>query len=202
MCRKYELEIAKLVRKNVLESIPIFYDLIECDQYLRIEDKTVYFPDLALISKYTLRKICWVELKSTSSLIEEGKDFEWIQGKRREINWDLWNELEELAQSKLWYDGLNVDKHENYNIVAQVSQLPVFLIVKKGSKLYWSRIDVFEPDLIEVHWIRTNRGRINPIPVSERLDIFFAVIKKLIETDRGHNSLNLIEVTDRLKKKK
>lgn len=73
--------------------------------------------------------------------------------------------------------------------------------MKSGDKLYWSRIDIFEPDLIEINWINANLGRRNLIPVSERLDILFVVIKKLIEADREHNSLNLIEVTNRLKKK-
>lgn len=180
----FEEQTAKWIRRHIPEVIPIYYDICEkpFNHYLELNEKQVYFPDFALISKYTLRKVCWVEVKATQSLDEEGKDFEWIQEKK--VDWYLWNRF---IQSKLWYN-LNTEKHENYNIIAKLSGLPVFLIVFSGGKKYWGRIDIFKPELENVYYkpvyYKPKRTSRNLIPVSDNLSLLIKIIKVLVKIDK------------------
>lgn len=179
----FEEGIAKLIRKAVSDVIPIYYDLAEgpFNYYLEMDGRKIYFPDFALVSKFTLRKVCWVEVKSTQSIYEEGKDFNWIN-EAKECSWYLWSKY--IGKSKLWYN-LDVEKHRNYNIVAEISGLPVFLIIFSKNKMYWGRVDIYEPELKNIHYKaeRKETSR-NLIPISENLKLLARIIEDLVKVDQ------------------
>lgn len=185
----------------VPEVIPFKYDIPKkpFKYYLEIDGRDVYFPDFALVSKFTLRKVCWVEVKWTQDIDEEEKDFDWIN-EAKKCSWYLWNQY--IGKSKFWYN-LDVEKHKNYNIVAEISGLPVFLIVFGNNKIYWGRVDIYKPELRDVRYgaERKLTSR-NLIPISENLRLLIRVIKALVEIDREQKLQKLREAinSDHLKK--
>ena len=185
---RYEEGTAKLIKNEIADVIPIYYDIPEFGHYIKTKEKNIYFPDFALLSKFTLRKVCWIEVKYTQSIDVEGKDFQWISESKR-CNWGLWNKY--VRKSKFWYN-LNRNKHENYNIIAERSGLPVFLIVFTEDMKYWGRVDIYKPELRNVYYIPTRKiTSRNLIPLSDNLKLLTSIITTLVKIDKNQGGQKL-----------
>lgn len=163
---------AKWVAKNIPQVFPVYYGVLEWSHFVKIGEKTIYFPDFGLHSKISLTNICWVDVKLTFHVDKEGYSFLWIERK--------------VVKGKEWYN-LDVEKHNNYKYVAKILDIPSYIVVYVGknyNSFYWARVDNREPILKEVYIQQSNGNKKlttrNLIPLEKEVASFKEEITKLV----------------------
>jgi hypothetical protein len=164
----YEGRFASWLVKNIPDIFPVYYGSLEWSHFIEVDGKKIYFPDFGLHSKKSLKIICWVDIKGTQCIDKEGYDF-WWNGEGHAEN-----------KGKKWYN-LDINKHRNYQYVANVLDIPTYVIIYEEGKesrnfSYWARIDKIKPELKSAYILalggyrrRTTR---NFIPLEEGNETF------------------------------